>query len=47
MTKEQVEAKIRAILNKDPIYKDAKIYVKFSDKITKHIGKAETHSDRC
>jgi len=32
MTKEEVEAKIKEILNKDPLYQDAKITVRFKDK---------------
>jgi len=32
MTKEAVEKKIKAILSKDPRFKDAKVVVKFKDK---------------
>jgi len=32
MTKEQVRAKIKAILSKDPRFKDAKVVIKFTDK---------------
>ena len=32
MTKEEVEAKIKAILSKDPRYKNAKLIIKFKDK---------------
>jgi len=32
MTKEQVRAKIKAILSKDPRFKDAKVIINFKDK---------------
>jgi len=32
MTKEEVEAKIKAILSKDPRYKNAVVKIKFVDK---------------
>ena len=35
MTKEEVQKKIKAILSKDPRYKNAKVIVKFTDKKNK------------
>jgi len=32
MTKDEVVAKIKAILSKDPRFKDAKVVIKFTDK---------------
>jgi len=32
MTKEEVEAKIKEILDEDPRYKDAKLIIEFKDK---------------
>jgi hypothetical protein len=32
MTKEQIEAKIKEILSKDPLYQDVKITIRFKEK---------------
>jgi len=34
MTKNEIRAKIKEILNKDPIFKNAKIEINFTDKKT-------------
>ena len=34
MTQSQVEAKIKEILNKDPLYQDAKITIRFKKKLS-------------
>ena len=39
MTKEEVEQKIKSILEKDPLFKDAKITIQYKDKKPKNNDK--------